>query len=344
MDPSLQAESEKLARSWMQHEPAWLRDYLVAGVEDPRWNLQSILSRHFLARALSGERFSGLMLEECRFAAVMNWLVPFVQGCSEPEELDAVLHALRQNSDNAEGIEIPALVLHAFGELPAKSTTPPVPNYVESLLAKSRFSGAKAELDRPSLDTFQQLWRTALRDLTVPEPKPTLLEPACGSANDYRFLAAYGLAGLWDYTGFDLCLKNVENARGLFPATRFELGNVLEIQAADKAFEFCLVHDLFEHLSIPAMEVAVREVCRVTRRGLCVGFFQMDEVREHVVRPMDEYHWNLLSMARMKRLFADQGFEAQVIHIGTFLHQQFGFGATHNPNAYTFYLRPAEPT
>ncbi len=54
MDPSLQAETEKLARCWMQHEPVWLRDYLVAGVEDPRWNLQSIFSRHFLVRALFG--------------------------------------------------------------------------------------------------------------------------------------------------------------------------------------------------------------------------------------------------------------------------------------------------
>ena len=30
--------------------------FLVAGVEDPRINLQSILSRHFLARALSADR------------------------------------------------------------------------------------------------------------------------------------------------------------------------------------------------------------------------------------------------------------------------------------------------
>ncbi len=62
--PTLQEESDKLARSWMQHDAAWLRDYLVAGVEDPRVNLQSVLSRHFLMHALTGERFSALMEQE----------------------------------------------------------------------------------------------------------------------------------------------------------------------------------------------------------------------------------------------------------------------------------------
>lgn len=57
MNDRLRQESEKLARSWMQHKSGWLREYLVAGVEDPRINIQSILSRHFLLRALCGERF-----------------------------------------------------------------------------------------------------------------------------------------------------------------------------------------------------------------------------------------------------------------------------------------------
>ena len=56
MHDTLKLESEKLARSWMQHEPAKLRDYLVAGIEDPRINLQSILSRHFLVRSVFGEK------------------------------------------------------------------------------------------------------------------------------------------------------------------------------------------------------------------------------------------------------------------------------------------------
>ena len=69
---SLQAESDKLARSWMQHDAGMLRDYLVGGVEDPRLNVQSVLSRHFLTHALTGERFAALMEQELRFAAAMK--------------------------------------------------------------------------------------------------------------------------------------------------------------------------------------------------------------------------------------------------------------------------------
>ena len=39
---------------------------------------------------------------------------------------------------------------------------------------------------------------------------------ACGSANDYRFLHSCGVADFLDYTGYDLCAKNIQNARGIF--------------------------------------------------------------------------------------------------------------------------------
>jgi SAM-dependent methyltransferase len=187
-----------------------------------------------------------------------------------------------------------------------------------------------------SLNTFQELWTEALA-AEIPQGV-TVLEPACGSANDYRFLEAYGLARLLDYTGFDLCEKNIANARARFPAARFSVGNIFEIAARDQAYELCFMHDLFEHLSPEALPVAVREVCRVTRHGLCVGFFQMHELREHVIRPVDEYHWNTLSLERMRELFARHGFVGQVLNVGTYLHWQTGCGETHNPHAYTFLL------
>jgi ubiquinone/menaquinone biosynthesis C-methylase UbiE len=166
----------------------------------------------------------------------------------------------------------------------------------------------------------------------------TVLETACGSANDFRFLHRYGLGRFIDYTGFDLCPRNIENARAMFPEIRFEVGNALEIAAPDKAFDFCFVHDLFEHLSLDAMEVAAREHCRVTARGICIGFFNMDERRDHVVRPVDEYHWNTLSMSKMQSLFSSFGFAGQAVHIGTFLRSHLGCENTHNPNAYSFFL------
>jgi SAM-dependent methyltransferase len=329
MNEALTQESEKLARSWMRHDAAWLQDYLVASVEDPRLNLQSILTRHFLATALTGDRFVALMEQEYRFAAAMNWLRELGKRAGTPEDFASVLHALRQGADNAEGIEIPHYLLRAFAALPAVAGDSAVPNYLEGFL-----SGGPLET---SLNVFENLWRTAFSHITHPASR-TVLEPACGSANDYRFLQSFGLAPLLDYTGFDLCSKNIENARALFPGVRFEVGNVFAIEAPDKAFDLCFVHDLFEHLSLEGLEVAVAEICRVTRNGICAGFFNLDEIREHVVRPMDEYHWNTLSMARMKESFAGHGFAAQVVHIGSFLRQQVGCELTHNPNAYTFLL------
>src|SRR5262249_14679673 len=100
MHDTLKLESEKLARSWMHHEAAKLREYLVAGVEDPRINLQSILSRHFLVRSLFGQKYSELMDHECRFAAAMNWFSA-LDANSDPEELNVVLHAIQLGADNA---------------------------------------------------------------------------------------------------------------------------------------------------------------------------------------------------------------------------------------------------
>jgi len=111
MQDRLKLESEKLARSWMQHESARLRDYLVAGVEDPRINLQSLFSRHFLLRAFTEDRFVDLMEQEYRFASVMNWLIQRRQRLENIEELEEILHALRRGSDNAEGLSIPQFVL-----------------------------------------------------------------------------------------------------------------------------------------------------------------------------------------------------------------------------------------
>jgi SAM-dependent methyltransferase len=334
----LKEESEKLSHSWMQHESAWLRDYLVAGVEDPRFNLQSILSRHFLVRALTGERFKLLMDEEYRFSAVLNWLTNLAEQAGDGEEFALVLPVLRRGADNAEGIQIPQFVLRAFASLPIAAGEVTIPNYLETFLSATEWVNGQAKLHEPSLDTFCHLWNGLLSRITDCPPL-SILEPACGSANDYRFLHACGIARLLDYTGFDLCPKNMENARTLFPNIRFERGNVFAIAALDKSFDLCFVHDLFEHLSPEGLETAVQEVCRVTRLALCIGFFQMDEILEHVVRPLEDYHWNTLSMGRMKEMFARHGFAAQVLHIGTFLRQQVGCEFTHNPNAYTFLLR-----
>jgi SAM-dependent methyltransferase len=340
MDELLSQETEKLQRSWMRHDPAWLRQYLVSGVEDPRLNLQSILTRHFLIQELQGERFGDLMQAEHRFAAAMNWLRDFAIRFADPEDFETVGYALSRGADNAEGLEIPRWLLQLFAKLPGRASGCEIPNYIQQFLDGGT-TGQK-EFFEPLLDLFAEFWTDALRSEDASgapaKTRRSVLEPACGSANDFRFFQTYGLVDLLDYTGVDLCLKNVENARALFPGVRYEMGNVFELGAPDKCYEVCIVQDLFEHLSIGGMEVAVKELCRVTRSAICIGFFQMDEMRDHVVRIVDEYHFNTLSMERMRRLFSQHGFSGRAVHIGTFLRETVGCDNTHNPNAYTFML------
>ena len=137
--------------------------YLVAGVEDPRVNLQSILSRHFIARALTGERFNALLEQEYRFAAAMNWLTELARRLGDAGELELVLYALGRGADNAEGIEIPGFVVQTFATLPAIASGLTIPNYIESFLSGTRLVKGHAKVHNPSLETFRKLWHKTLK-------------------------------------------------------------------------------------------------------------------------------------------------------------------------------------
>ena len=47
---------------------------------------------------------------------------------------------------------------------------------------------------------------------------------------------------------------------------------------------------LSAHLSLKGIEADLQEICRVTRQSNCAGFFNMDEMREHVMQQAKEYH------------------------------------------------------
>lgn len=333
----LKRETTKLKKSWMQYDAALLGNYLVEDTEDPRLNVQSVLTRHFLIEALFGSRFSVLQDQELRFAAVMNWLLALSRHGICPEDADGILDALEKGADNSGGIEIPHFVSRIFAALPATAGRVRVPNYIREALEEARLQTTGPGLPEQRQATFQMLWR---RSLSRCRPgRISVLEPACGSANDYRFLEAFGLARLLDYEGLDLCEKNFLNARKLFPGVRFKMGNAFELDLRASAFDFVFVHDLFEHLSIEGMETAVAELCRVARHGICAHFFNMAEVDQHTVRPVDDYHWNTLSMARMRELFLRRAASVQVIHIGSFLRWRFQCPSTHNQGAYTFVVK-----
>ena len=347
MDERFEKETRGLIRSWTRCDRAELRDYLVEGVEDPRVNVQSILTRHFLIEGLFPDRFAALREHELRFALVMNWLLAAMKEPDGDEVTNAALNALLDEVDDGEGVAIPGYVRETFAMLPyvgqREADGAEVPNYlVDAIVARPAEPGDPG-IEERVLATFQHLWRgllerEAARRITgrrTSAPHVSVLEMGCGSANDYRFLDAFGVARFLDYRGIDLCEKNTQNAREMFPDVAFETGNALEIDAPDGAFDCSFVHDLFEHLSIEAMERAIAELCRVTGRRLCVGFFNMSDRDEHVVRPVDDYHWNELSMGRTRVLFGKHASTVEVIHIDSFLRSRFG-GEAHNKGAYTF--------
>ncbi|MGZ5516297.1 MAG: class I SAM-dependent methyltransferase [Limisphaerales bacterium] len=332
LDDALRHETENLKKTWMQYDASMLRDYLVADVEDPSLNLQSILSRHFLLEQLAGENFAALREHEFRFAIFANWIIRLAKKNFDDEARAELLFALRQGADNFEGIPIPPCVSQTFKQLKSGDAQA-IPNYIEAALT------SRDNIPAILPNTFQHLWKTTLANETF--PRISVVEPACGSANDYRFLESYGLAKFLDYTGFDLCEKNIQNARAMFPNVNFDIGNALHLEVPEKSFDACFVHDLYEHLSISAMEKALAETCRVTHSALCLNFFSMHEDPDHIVRPVDDYHWNTLSLDKIRDLLTMHGFQTQAIHIPTFLQTCFNHTETHNPNAYTLIARKA---
>jgi hypothetical protein len=330
LSPALEAETRKLSRSWMRHDAAMLRDYLVADVEDPRVNAQSILSRHFLTETLTQNVPLDLMREELEFSAAINQLRPLLKKLGDEEGTAALRHAFDVASDNCEGYEVPRFLLALDRTLPRTLGEVGIPNYVRAWLDLGRDENGL-------LDTFQAPW-TRFHSNLESNTRVRVLEPACGSANDYRYWGAYGLARWLDYHGFDLCEKNVVNARVLCPGpgASFSAGNVFAIEAPNRAFDAAIVHDLFEHLSPEGMERAFAEVARVTRRALCLHFFNMEDVSEHCIEPYEDYYWNRLSAGRVREVLGVLGFRTRVIHIGSLLREITGAPSTHNPQAWTF--------
>ena len=326
LEDRFKLETEHLQKSWMRYDRATLRDYLVLDAEDPRINIQSILTRHFLIERLFGEQYNDLMEQELRFGLVMNWLIGLRKKLVKAGQLHAVLSSLLAGEDEAEGLEIPLYMSETFAALA-------VPNYICDLLCWAPVETTDVPIPDYLISTFQTIWREVLAD-ELPQ-NISVLEPACGSANDYRFIEAFGIARLINYAGFDLCEKNIRNAKQMFPDACFKVGNTLEIEAEDGAFDYCFVQDLFEHLSVEAMEAAIVEICRVTRKDISAGFFNMHDGERHIVRAVGDYHWNNLSMAETKTIFERHASAVQVFHIDKFLRSKFRCVDTHNKGAYT---------
>jgi ubiquinone/menaquinone biosynthesis C-methylase UbiE len=182
-------------------------------------------------------------------------------------------------------------------------------------------------------DSFEKRWA---KELAGRDAEPLrVLEFACGSANDYRYFDSYGLGPYLDYTGIDLNDDNIANARKRFPGVGFEVGSILDLPQEDNSVDYVLAFDIFEHLSIEAMEQAMSEAMRVAKKGIVVAFFIMVDIPEHNVRPKGTYHWNELSATQIRKLVAPKFPSIRLEHIPTFLKQEYGAQHSYNKKAWT---------
>lgn len=331
--PDLGSESRALREAWMRHDDTFLNDYLVSSVEDPRIHFPSILARGLLVDFIEPDRHRHLIWDEYRFGICMSFLLRTLQRRPLHRTRSLLLQAIREGQDAFQSIPIPAYVRETWQSL--IQSPDPAHHYIDMAL-QSGPSIQPTELHPSALGCFQHRWAEVFKSWA--SPPVSVMEAACGSANDYRFMDALGMAATMNYRGFDICPKNISNARSRFPNVRFEVGNVFEIQAETKSIDYFFVHDLFEHLSLEGMHQGFREMCRVTRGMACLCFFNMADRSDHLVQPKDGYHWNRLSLERVVDFLQPHCRDIQVIHMTRFLQVAFGCDDYHNPGAYALIL------
>jgi ubiquinone/menaquinone biosynthesis C-methylase UbiE len=183
--------------------------------------------------------------------------------------------------------------------------------------------------------TFADRWREALADRSA--TRLAVLELACGSANDYRAFAEYGIGEHIAYLGVDLTPKNIANARRRFPGVGFEVGDITALDAADRSFDYVVAFDIFEHLSPESMERAIDEATRVARRGLALTFFNMTDIAAHEITPKGIYHWNTLSRSAMEERLRPAFPVIETIGVADWLAAEHGYQHSYNRQAVTIF-------
>lgn len=352
--PDFSEESKKLAEAWMSHAEDFLWSYLTFSEQNPLVNPQSILSRYSILEYLCDDDVSEFKYHELLFSSVMLWCYEHANDLVDTDLWLEILDAIAKGADATEYLAIPPALKTACNAVINFKGKQIRPQYMFKAFVEEEplFPDEMPpdddlwELKRvfpsyESLCEFVNIWKQILPELKI--RKGTVLEPACGSANDYRVLHEMGLTNYIDYSGFDICPKNISNALEHFPRANFFVADVYQYEFK-RDYDVIFVHDLFEHLSIQGAEFALGKLCKHCKGVLNIGFFNMDDIPDHVVRPVKNYHWNTLSLGKIHELIKSYEFDVQIIHINTMLKELFNMESStkngiYNPRAYTFICR-----
>jgi SAM-dependent methyltransferase len=317
-------EELNLQSSWDCHPSEYLDSYLVSGVEDPRINGQSILTRALLADALRPEQFNALITEELRFGAVLTWILQRLEkGSTRYELLDAI--------ESPGPGDVPEFIRKTYAWL--QDDTCPILNYIWAALSCFDYDRPRHCLPELALDTFMAIWSEQLPQTSA--ATISVLEVACGSANDYRFLHKSGLAQFVSYTGIDIAARNIANARRRYPQTDFRVRSILTPGLPDASYDYVFCHDLIEHLSLGAMERALGEMLRIADTEVILHFFNAKWDGEHEIVPVGNYHRNRVSMEKIAAFFERAGARVTCLEMGRWLRERIGASGYHNPNAFS---------
>jgi SAM-dependent methyltransferase len=317
--PSFDKESENLRNAWLRHPAGFLDSYLIQGVENPCFNPQSVTLRHLVLDTLQPGLHRDLAEQEMLYSACVCATI----AAAGRGMFDAFTAAL-EGEPNADALcPLPPFLKELRDKKPSLPfTLRSVWQQVLDAILNS-YTGFTSP--------FESLWRERLASAKT--PRPTLLEAACGSANDFRYFTRYGLDTLIDYTGVDICATNIANARRRCPSGTFLEADALSLPFPDRSFDFFCVFDLFEHLSLAAFHRALNEAVRVTRRKLWLSFFQLEDRPEHLEVPSPPYYLNILGTGQTLEELSRLGCDATVIDIPVEWSRKFPGYQHYNPRA-----------
>jgi ubiquinone/menaquinone biosynthesis C-methylase UbiE len=317
-------EELNLKSSWDCYPPECLDRYLVSGVEDPRINGQSILTRALLVDALYPGRFDALITEELRFGAVLTWILRQLEkGSARHELLDAIEATGRAR--------VPEFIHKTYAWLQDRAC--PIPDYITAALSCLDYDLPRHCLSDLALDTFMTAWSGQLSQ--TPAAMISVLEVACGSANDYRFLHKCGVAQFLSYTGIDIAARNIANARRRYPNTDFRVQSILKTEFPDSPYDYLYCHDLIEHLSPGATEQACAEMFRIAKHEVVLHLFNAKRNGEHEIVPVRRYYRNRVSTEKITAFFEHLGARVTCLEMARWLREKIGASGYHNPNAFS---------
>lgn len=125
-----------------------------------------------------------------------------------------------------------------------------------------------------------------------------VLDVPCGNGTDYQYIfSRFSL----EYEGLELNPKQVRLNRDRLPGVNFNLGNIMSLEAQDCTYDIVYCRHIFEHLSLDAMDLAIKETYRVARKYLLYVFFSMEDIGGHKEVPVRLYHCNVLSRSLVEK-------------------------------------------